>query len=113
MTFFHSFADELIKTANPSVGKLMRAIRMARGGASAAAGARGGLSAGKALLLTGGAGAGAATLGELHGKKKGKKRGYDEGTSDVEQVATRARALGRQEGVLAYHQALQARLRDR
>lgn len=114
MTFMNGFADELVKTAAASEGKfrgILKALRLAKSTGRAARATHGGLSLGRAALMTAGAGVGAAGLGEVLGKKRGEKQGYQEGTSDVETVAMRARAIGRQEGVLAYHQALQARLK--
>lgn len=112
MSFLRGFSEELIKTAKPGgrMAGLMRAMRLGRSTRRAAEATKG-LSLGRAALLAGGAGAAAATGGEVYGKKKGKEKGYTEGTSDVEEVAMRARSLGRQEGVMAYHEALQARLR--
>lgn len=111
MSFLRSFADELVKTAGPGrrFGRMMRAMRVGEHAGEAAA--HRGMGLGRAALLTGGAGAGAGVLGEVYGKKKGKQKGYDEGTSDVSEVAQRAREVGREEGVMAYHQALQARLK--
>lgn len=62
---------------------------------------------GKGLVLGGGAAAGAGAIG----LKKGKEKGYESGSQDVVEVAQEARQLGRREGVMAYHQALQAKLR--
>lgn len=105
MNFMRGFTDELVKTAGTGAGRLARMMRFGRkaehvGGS--------GIGAGKALALGGGAALGAGALGA----KKGKEKGYNEGTSDVMDVAQEARMLGRKEGVMAYHQALQNRLRS-
>ncbi len=105
MHFLRGFRDELVKTAGPGVGRLAK--MMGRGGHAAEHGKMG---LGKGLLLAGGAGAGGAVAGELLGKKKGEKKGYGEGTEDTMDIAQRARLLGRQEGVQAYHEALEAQL---
>jgi hypothetical protein len=99
MHFINGFGDELIKTARPSIGRLARMF-----GRSGAAPMRtpGKMSVGKGLALAGATG----LVGAEAGRRKGKKRGYSEGTGDVMQVAERARMIGRREGVLAYHRAL-------
>lgn len=103
MNFINGFGDELIKMARPSVASLAR--RMARRSSRGAArGTRvpGKMSVGKGLALTGAAG----VVGSEAGRRKGKKKGYAEGSKDVMGVAQKARMLGRREGVLAYHRAL-------
>lgn len=112
MNFFNGFADELMKTAgrNGRFGGVLKALRMGKSTGHAAKDVRSGMGLARGAAIAGGAGGLGALGGELFGKKKGKEKGYEEGTSDVEEVAQRARNLGRQEGVLAYHQALQARL---
>jgi|SRR5690606_9759192 len=110
MYFLRGFSNELAKTAGPSLGRLARAARLARRGNEAAKGARG-LSLGKGALLTGGVGAASAAGGAAAGKKRGERKGYEQGTADVGEIAERARLIGRREGILAYHQALQAKLR--
>lgn len=96
--FIHGLSEELTKTAK--VGRILKMLA----GRSAGAAVRtpGKIGVGKAMLA---AGAGTAG-GALIGKKKGKRKGYEEGTSDVMSVAERARAIGRREGVMAYHNAL-------
>jgi len=78
---------------------------MGNRGATSAARVPGKMSVGKGLALAGGAG----IVGSEAGRRKGKKSGYESGTSDVMGVAQKARMLGRREGVLAYHQALMQR----
>lgn len=112
MHFLRGFTDELTKTAAPGIGRLSRVMRMARRGEHAAASGARGMSLGKGLAIAGGSAAGAGALGEILGARHGKKKGYEEGTSDTMDVAQRARQLGRREGVMAYHEALQARVRS-
>lgn len=107
MAFLDGFADEMIKTARGGILSLLR-----RGASKAPKGRRarravagrtpGKMSVGKGILLAGGGSAGGVALGSSRGRKKG----YEEGTGDVMDVANRARILGRREGVLAYHRAL-------
>lgn len=99
MHFIHGFGNELIKTARPGIGRLAR--MMSRGAAKSAR-TPGKMSVGKGLALAGGTG----LVGAEAGRRKGKKKGYAQGSSDVMGVAQRARLLGRREGVLAYHRAL-------
>jgi hypothetical protein len=98
MHFLNGFTDELTKTAGSmsALAKMMKRTSGAGGGSSSRKAAL------KGLALAGGAG----TVGAVAGSRGGKKKGYDEGTSDVMGVAQKARQLGRREGVLAYHQAL-------
>jgi hypothetical protein len=97
MNFISGFGDELIKMARPSVASLAR--RMSRGASKRTPGK---MSVGKGMALAGGAG----LAGAEAGRRKGKKKGYAEGSKDVMGVAGKARMLGRREGVLAYHRAL-------
>lgn len=106
MSFMRGFANELVKTAGPSMG---RVARMFRRGEHAAEGAKG-MTLGKGLLIGGGAAAGAGAIGEVLGKKRGAKEGYGAGTQDMMEVAEQSRNLGRREGILAYHDALQKKL---
>lgn len=100
MSFLNGFSTEIVKTARPSIKALLSAIT--RRGAETGAGGIGRLGLGKGLLMAGGAGAGGAILGS----RKGREKGYEEGTDDVMDVAKRARMIGRREGVMAYHRAL-------
>lgn len=104
MNFMRGFSDELTKCAAGGMGRMARAMRFGKKTAPGAGHA--GLGLGKALAL---AGVGAAGAGAI-GAKAGKEKGYESGTSDVMDVAQRARMLGRREGVMAYHTALQQRL---
>lgn len=108
MHFMRGFSDELLKTAGPGPGRLARFF-LRRGGHAAEG--MGGLSIGKRLAIGGGA-AGAAGAAGVIGAKMGKKKGYEQGTAEEMEVAQAARALGRREGVIAYHNALQNRLRE-
>jgi hypothetical protein len=110
MHFLRGFSSEITKTAGPSLGRIAKMMRIARRGEHSGEGLRG-MTLGKGLLLGGGLGAAGGAIGEVAGKKRGERQGYEEGTSDVSQVAQRARLIGRQEGIMAYHQALQAKLR--
>lgn len=111
--FMNGFVDEMSKTAGLKslVARLgSKGAKGAKGAASAAGRSSkprvpGKVGIGKALLLAGGGTAAGATVAG----KKGKKKGYEEGTSDVMSVAERARSIGRREGVMAYHNALLAR----
>lgn len=107
-TFMRGFGDEITKTAGPSMGRLARALRFGERAAKPLA--REGMHMGGAIkgLLFGG---GAAAAGGALGLRKGKEKGYEKGTEDVIDVAQQARQLGRREGVMAYHQALQAKIR--
>jgi hypothetical protein len=107
MNFMRGFKDELIKTAKPGAGRLASLMRFGRKAAPHAGGGSSRMGLAKGLALGGGAAIGAGVLGE----RKGEKKGYNEGTSDVMQVAQQARQIGRREGVMAYHQALQEKLR--
>lgn len=100
MHFIDGFQDELVKTARPSVSKLLQALK--RGVNS------GGMSSGMKSTAVKGLAAGGAgsAVGVAVGRRKGRKKGYEEGTGDVMSVAQRARVIGRREGVLAYHRAL-------
>ncbi|MBP9824080.1 MAG: hypothetical protein KBF21_07650 [Thermoanaerobaculia bacterium] len=106
MNFMRGFANEIVKTAAPGAGRLAKMMRFGRQAKPDLKPASRGI--GKMLALGGGAAVGGAALGA----RKGKEKGYDEGTSDVMDVAQKARMLGRKEGVMAYHQALQERLRS-
>ena len=97
MHFLNGFTDELTKTAG-SMSALAKMMKRTGGGS----GSSSRKAALKGLAVAGGAG----TVGAVAGSRGGKKKGYDEGTSDVMGVAQKARQLGRREGVLAYHQAL-------
>jgi hypothetical protein len=101
--FMHGFATEIIKTAGPTAGRLARMFSSASK-AKDIARPRFGLAKGLAL------GGGAAAGGGLLGMSQGKKKGYESGTDQMIGVAQQARQLGRREGVLAYHQALQAKM---
>jgi hypothetical protein len=107
MHFMRGFGLELVKIARPGAGRLGRMLGVFRHEPPARTI---GLKKGLGLAAAGAAAAGAA--GEHFGKKRGEHKGYDEGTEDVEQVAERARDIGRKEGVLAYHEMLQQQLRE-
>jgi len=102
MSFLEGFSNEIFKTARPGLGNLAAMIGR---GAKAGASGTGRMTMGKGLLMAGGAGAGGAVVGG----RKGRKKGYEEGSDDVMDVASRARLIGRREGVLAYHRALMQR----
>ena len=97
-TFMRGFGDEITKTA----GLFSRLFAKKPPPVSPLK-----IGLGKGLVLGGGAVAGGTALG----MKKGKEKGYEAGSQDVVEVAQEARQLGRREGVMAYHQALQAKLR--
>jgi len=99
MHFLNGFADEMTKMAGGTMSALAKAMGR-RGASAASAGRKSSIAKGVALAGAGGA------AGAVAGSRGGKKKGYDEGTSDVMGVAQKARQLGRREGVLAYHQAL-------
>lgn len=105
MNFMRGFQDELVKVASPGAGRLARMMRFGRPAAQTAP------SAGRGVAKMLGLGAAAGVGGAALGSSKGKQKGYDEGTNDVMEVAQKARMLGRKEGVMAYHTALQERLR--
>jgi hypothetical protein len=105
MNFMRGFKDELVKTAAPGAGRMAGMLRFGR--KTGQGGGGGGLGLAKGLALGGGAAIGAGALGA----KKGKEQGYAEGTSDIMDVAQQARQYGRKEGMLAYHHALQEKLR--
>jgi hypothetical protein len=106
--FMRGFVSEIIKTAGPSAGRLARLFSSA---AKAKSVATPGMGLGRKLLLGGGATAAAAGGGGALGMRSGKKKGYETGTNELIDVAQQARQLGRREGVLAYHQALQSKMR--
>lgn len=107
MNFMRGFSDELVKTARPSAGRLAGLLRLGRKAHPPQGSSGNGLRLAKGLAL----GGGAALGGGMLGAKKGEEKGYGEGTSDVMEVAQQARQIGRREGVMAYHQALQEKLR--
>jgi len=102
--FSFGFAEELVKMARPGMGRLARMFgrKGGRKAIEAAGHVPGKMGIGKSLALAGGLGGAGLTAGVLEGKKKG----FEEGTEDLMDVAQRARMIGRREGVLAYHQAL-------
>lgn len=63
----------------------------------------------KGLGLVGAGAAGGGVIG--HGK--GEEGGLAQGRKDVRRVAVQARGIGRREGVMMYHQALQKSLRQK
>lgn len=98
MHFLSAFTEEITKTANVG-GGLKKMVELAT---------RAGRSGGGKALMGGTAGLGAgAMLGERHGEKEG----YGKGTKDLVGVARKARRIGQQEGIMAYHQHMQRRMR--
>jgi hypothetical protein len=95
MHFLNAFTDELTKTA-ASEGAMRGLIGLVRRGLSSG-------PARAAGLLGAGALGGAAV-----GIAKGRRKGYDEGTGDVAQVAQKALMIGRQQGAqIGYQYAMQ------
>ena len=97
MHFLNGFSDEMTKIARGGIGRLAKGL--SRGSSPRTPGK---MSVGKGMALAGGTG----LVGAEAGRRKGKSKGYESGTSDVMSVAQKARMMGRREGVLAYHRAL-------
>lgn len=95
MHFMNAFADELTKVA-ASEGAMHGLLGLVRRGL--------GSNIGKGAIIGGGSAIGGGALGLA----KGRRKGYDEGTGDVAQVAQKAMQIGRQQGAqIGYQYAMQ------
>ena len=97
MININSFADELVKVAMKGQALKDILLRAAKSPVTKGVGIAGGSAASAGVVAHG--------MGEDSGLKRGRK--------NVRQVAVQARGIGRREGVMMYHQALQKSLRNK
>lgn len=97
-----SFTDEIVKLASTKSQIAKRLLGKAVKSRGVQAGA----------LAVGGATAGGA-VGHEMGEDEGFEEGLGKGRKNVRQVAVRARDIGRREGAVMYHRALQQSMRKR